>query len=211
MQLRKFYLIIILLSLYFALSLERNIYSSELMVEGGYSKVTFGESTFEGENASLRVYFFPGSGNTSQFLLGLGVRGEMTQGSTSTTTYTSSSKYSIFQVGGDAGFKIKPADWINLYTIISLNISPYAAYENDLTVGGSSQAINPTVNSDWNIGASFKASINLSNRFAIGGSVFVARGVSNYADATFNNVTVSGSSGGYNILNYNIIISYLFN
>ncbi|BBH52819.1 hypothetical protein [Fluviispira sanaruensis] len=208
---RKFYFIIILLNLYIALCPERNVYASELMAEGGYSKVTFGENTFEGENASLRIYFFPGSAKTFQFLLGLGVRGEMTQGSQSTSTYSYTSKYSIFQVGGDVGFKINPTNWLNLYTVISLNISPYAAYENDLTVGGSTQELNPNVNSDWNIGASFKASVNLSNRFAIGGSILAARGVSNYADETYNNVTISGSSGGYNILNYNIIISFLFN
>ncbi|KAB8032199.1 hypothetical protein [Fluviispira multicolorata] len=214
MYLKIFYYTIFIYIILFVSIEENKAYSYELMAEGGYSKVKLGGTSLTGENASLRCYFYPGSSDTFMLLLGAGARAEMTHASSSDTTNGNSSsiisKYKVIQLGGDIGFKIVPTNWLNLYAVVSINISPFAAYENDIAVNGSSGQANPTVNSDYNIGASFKASINLTNNFAIGASFFLARGVADYGNSSYNGVMLSGSSGGYSILNFNAIISYLF-
>ncbi|BBH52818.1 hypothetical protein [Fluviispira sanaruensis] len=208
---KKYFFLFKFLSLLIVLFLEKAVHSKELFVEGGYSDLSIGKMNLEGENASVRVYFFPGNfPENRKLLLGLGVRGEKAQGSESTSTYTNTSNYVSFQVGGDIGFKFKDPNWLSVYSIISLNYSPSTIYKNNLTINGNSITESSKVNSNLNLGINYKVLVNISESFSIGLGFYAAKGYLDFGKVTYNNTTISGFSGGYNITNINLIISYLF-
>ncbi len=182
----------------------------DIMGSAGYSTYpNFGSSNFKGWNAGAKV-LFTDSPSTFDWVGGGGFRYENVKADYSDSGVTGSSTITTFQLGGDFGFKIMPIKEISLYALGSLYFGVYNSYANTITYSGISTSVNPSVNSNWNIGIGGTGLYNVTPDFGIGAGIYVARGVMSYGDSTYNGYIIKGSSGGYNIYNYNLVASYSF-
>ena len=182
----------------------------DIMGSGGYSTYpNFGSSNFKGWNAGAKI-LVTDSPSTFDWVYGGGFRYENVKADNSDSGVSISSTITTFQLGGDIGFKIMPIKEISLYALGSLYIGVYNNYSNTITFNGSSGTVNPSVNSNWNIGIGGTGLFNVTPDFGIGAGIYVARGAMSYSDTTSNGYTSKGSSGGYNIYNYNLVACYSF-
>ncbi|WGL59280.1 hypothetical protein QEJ31_12180 [Pigmentibacter sp. JX0631] len=180
----------------------------DILGSAGYSNYPdFGGSSFNGWNAGAKA-LITDSPSTIDWVFGGGFRYESVKSSTSDYIASSSSTISTFQLGGDIGFKIMPINALSLYALASLYIGVYNSYSASITIGNTSGTVNPAVNSNWNIGVGGIGMYNVTPEFGVGAGIYVARGIMDYSESTFNNYKVKGSSGGYNIMNYNLVVSY---
>ena len=181
----------------------------DVLAEGGYSRVNFAGDDFTGGNASVKV-LFPISNISKHvdYVLGGGVRYERSSFSGSGYNYNYTSTLTSYELGADTGFKFKPIPQFTAYATASLYIAPSTKYENSITVNGVTNQVDPEVNSNWNIGVGLKGMYNITSTFGIGAGVYVARGVMSYDNSNYNGYLTQGSSGGYNIFNYNIAAAY---
>lgn len=186
-----------------------NSYSMiDILGSTGYSSYSdFGGSSFNGWNAGVKA-LITDSSSTIDWVFGGGFKYESVKSNTSDSIVNSSSTISTFQLGGDIGFKIMPINALSLYALASLYFGVYNSYSASITIGNTSGTVNPAINSNWNIGVGGMGLYNVTPEFGVGAGVYVARGVIDYSESTFNNYKVKGSSGGYNIINYNLVISY---
>lgn len=144
----------------------------DILGSAGYSAYPdFGGSSFKGWNAGAKA-LITDSPSTIDWVYGGGFRYESVKSDYTSSVTTGSSTISSFQLGGDIGIKLMPINAISLYALASLYIGVYNKYSNTITYNGVSTSVDPSVNSNWNIGIGGAGLYNITSNFGLGAGVY---------------------------------------